>query len=640
MRRWAALCLLLPRHGANASHPEVHVKKLWLIVGALPAAAACTDRTAVPVAEVAAGAADEAANVVTRRVWSGAGVSLEGRPSPDGSLLSFVDWSTGNLAVRELASGADRPVTGKPSWEESASFSEWSVFSPDGEQLAFTWFADDWSYELRVAPAAGGQPRVIFRDDDVEYVRPWAWSPDGRTILAALVRRDRSIHFAAIPSQGGPTRTIRSFDWRGPRGVDLSPDGRFMVFDLPRSEVLHRDLHVVALESGQEWPLVSHPSESFVLGWAPDGGRVLFASDRGGTTGIWSIPVRNGRAAGEPTLVQPDVWRILPVGFADDGRYFYGVNTGNREVYSVSLDLRTGQPLSPPAPLRGDAVPGPAAAWSPEGRYLASTERVAGAGTALVLRIHDTGGHRVRDLPTEFSRIVDVVWSADAGSLFVYAHDARRRRGIFRVDLASGAVSPVVSPTEARIFRALAQSPDGSALFYVRNTPEEGQGFAIFRHELASGRETLLHAPGAGRIASLMRLSPDGHWIAFGEHPSLHDRTAALRVMPAAGGPPREIHRTLEPILTELAWSPDGRFLVFGKRTGEAADDGIELWRIPAAGGQPVPLGISAPALRGLHFHPDGRRLLFTAGQNAWELWVLEGLAASAATARGNSTVP
>ena len=47
----------------------------------------------------------------TRRIWSGPGVETEGTISPDGRFLTFVDWDTGDLAVRELATGTNRRPT-------------------------------------------------------------------------------------------------------------------------------------------------------------------------------------------------------------------------------------------------------------------------------------------------------------------------------------------------------------------------------------------------------------------------------------------------------------------------------------------------------------------------------------------------
>lgn len=56
----------------------------------------------------------------------------------------------------------------------------------------------------------------------------------------------------------------------------------------------------------------------------------------------------------------------------------------------------------------------------------------------------------------------------------------------------------------------------------------------------------------------------------------------------------------------------------------------IELWRIPADGGEPQPLGVAMEGVRlyGVRIHPDGRRIAFTTGRSsaysAFEVWVLE----------------
>ena len=48
-----------------------------------------------------------------RRIWDGFEVDTTGAVSPDGRYLSFVDWKTGDLAVRDLAAGTNRRLTNK-----------------------------------------------------------------------------------------------------------------------------------------------------------------------------------------------------------------------------------------------------------------------------------------------------------------------------------------------------------------------------------------------------------------------------------------------------------------------------------------------------------------------------------------------
>ena len=107
--------------------------------------------------------------MVARQVWA-SGADTFGAPSPDGRYLSFVDWETGDLAVRDLASDQNRRITNKGSWSESEEYAESSAVSPDSRQIAYAWFNNDNFYELRLIAASGGQPRVLFRDKEVFWI--------------------------------------------------------------------------------------------------------------------------------------------------------------------------------------------------------------------------------------------------------------------------------------------------------------------------------------------------------------------------------------------------------------------------------------------------------------------------------------
>ncbi|MEE8200724.1 MAG: hypothetical protein V3R29_06100, partial [Candidatus Acidoferrales bacterium] len=76
---------------------------------------------------------------VARQVWSPT-MEEAGAVSPDGRYLSFIDWETGDMAVRNLATGEQHRLTDKGTWQESGEYAEDSVFSPDSQQVVFGWF--------------------------------------------------------------------------------------------------------------------------------------------------------------------------------------------------------------------------------------------------------------------------------------------------------------------------------------------------------------------------------------------------------------------------------------------------------------------------------------------------------------------
>src|SRR5262245_65681804 len=85
--------------------------------------------------------------VAPRLIWGGAGVTLLGGPSRDGKYLSYVDLGTGNLAVREIATGQSRALTSKPA--DSKEFAYFSVIAPDSRRVAYAWFNEEGYYDLR-----------------------------------------------------------------------------------------------------------------------------------------------------------------------------------------------------------------------------------------------------------------------------------------------------------------------------------------------------------------------------------------------------------------------------------------------------------------------------------------------------------
>lgn len=583
----------------------------------------CRDRAltsaATMRAEVAQGA-EPASRVVARRVLAGGKLSSVGSPSPDGRYFTFTDWWEGDgLAIHDFVTGTNQHLTTHPA--ETYEYAADSTFSADGRQIAYAWFNSGSFADLRIMSREGGTPRVLYANKEASVYGSLDWSSDGAQIACVLVRPDRAKQIALIKVADGSVRVLKTFGWLGPARIALSPNGRFILYEFrPREESKNHDLAVLSTDGTRDTPLVTDPSDDFVLGWIDDR-TVLFASDRGGTVGAWAMDVVDGRPSGEPRHVKPDLWRMTPGRFSRTGAYYYFVEAQAGEVFTTIIDPQTGNVLAPPAPLTPSSGPsrpsGQSPDWSPDGRYLAHISGSPAFDT-LTIRSFETG--EIRDLPSKMSRIIVARWSPDGRSFVVQGTDQKGRAGFYRIDAQTGAVSLLLSEKDSGgLVPTL--SADGRRLYYAKRHPNP-TAYSIVEHNLDSGEERVILQPQPG-FAQTVILSPDGRHVAFSS-------SNALYVISTGGGDTRELYRVPErqwiAQIGGLAWTPDGRQLVFVTMQSTGDSDRSQLWRIATDGGEPEKLDVSMEHLLGVRVHPDGRRVAFSAGQSRTELWVMENL--------------
>lgn len=318
---------------------------------------------------------------------------------------------------------------------------------------------------------------------------------------------------------------------------------------------------------------------------APVGGRIVFATDRGG-------------------------------------------NVDNAEVYSVGLDGRGRRALS----RNPGADAG--AAWSPDGRWIALlSERFEGGRRVSGLYVARSDGSAPRRLTPRFLTVAAdsdgaLSWSPDGARI---AFDAVRglQPGVWviRADgsglrkLATG-WDPVWSPrgnliafrardgirvvapgggTSRRVTRGAedglpAWSPDGSRLAFLRNV-EARQTQILYTVPARGGALRRHFGGGFGlTIARRPQWSPDGRRLAFAAGVGTFD----VYVAQARGGAPRRLRSGDWP-----AWSPDGRRIAYTLRSAlqVMSADGARPRRVRSESGSDFSAGPT--------WSPDGRRLLF-----------------------------
>ncbi|MBP1597348.1 MAG: translocation protein TolB, partial [Acidobacteria bacterium] len=136
------------------------------------------------------------------------------------------------------------------------------------------------------------------------------------------MRKDNSSDIALFSLPENKANIIRHVSAKDPE-MRFSPDGRMIAYSMPQEpESSKRDVFVMRTDGTGHEPVVAHPADDYLLGWAPDGNRLIFASDRTGTFGIWGIGIREGRMDGAPQRIKGDV-APSPVRLTPDGTLYY-----------------------------------------------------------------------------------------------------------------------------------------------------------------------------------------------------------------------------------------------------------------------------------------------------------------------------
>lgn len=543
-----------------------------------------------------------------RQVWTGRPDSV----SRDGRYIAFTDWP--DLAVHDLATGLNRRLTNNG----AGGYNESSVFSPDGRLIAYSWSSNSGNYsnEMRVTPVTGGESRLLRRGEGTEYMLPQDWSPDGKQLLVSRFLPDGSSQVALISLVNGSIRSLKSLGWQH-FNASFSPDGQWIAYDSPPDvKTQARDIFVLAADGSRETVAVQNPADDFAPVWSPDGSRILFLSDRTGRRALWSVSWANGKP-GQEELVKPDIGgkRIL---MSRTGTLYYSIpSAGGPNIYSA--ETGPDRKVSGPAVLAvGTFVnSNTGLALSPDGSQLAYLSFRQGAVPSLVIRSVKTAEERI--IPTQIP-LANVFgmgpkWFPSGRSVLVLSNVPQGPgTSFYQVDLASGKAT-LLHRGQTGI-QGFSLSPDGKSIFYSELE-------RLVRFDIETRQETELQK---GKSVYAVSLSPDGMQLAYVDYVGHGLPGSNIAVMPAAGGPAREIFK--DPLwdggsrYDSLAWTPDQKYVLF---TANDGGNGVPLRRVPVSGGAAETVGLSMPGVRNVQLEPDGRRIFFVANQSGPnEVWALE----------------
>jgi Tol biopolymer transport system component len=571
-----------------------------------------------------------------RKVWAGPGTDILGAPSPDGKYLSFVDWITGDLAIRDLATGKNRRLTDKGSWVESSEFALFSKWSPDGKKIVYNWCDNDGLFDLRIVGIENPEPKILYSEKEMGYVQPFEWSPDGNSILAIVAYGPDVMQLGLFSVADGSFHVLKDIserEWFGyPPLITFSPDGKYVAYDYPQDEdTQKRDIFVMSVYDNFENRLISHPMNETLLGWTPDGKWIFFVSNRTGARDAWIAGIDKGELKQSSEMVKKEIGFIHPLGFTQKGHFYFGIDNAMNDIYSIRIDSDTGKILSSPkkATLNYEGS-NRTPAYSANGKYIAYVStRGLGPLRHRVLCIRDVQTGKERELKPELDRFAYPRWSPDGRFISVEREYGNNQFGIYLIDTQTGAVNLVVQVDPEVVIYSHRWSRDGKTIFYTGSEPEAKVQNAlrtshIYVHDIESGRDMIL--PGSPADAKDIDISPDGKWLVLLNR----DDERVLRVIPTSGGVPRTLYsfKQMPSLITSPTWIAGGKYILFYlDKTVSDPSRTLELVRIPAEGGELEELGLEMMEFRHFSAHPDGQHIVFHSRGSTmrWpEVWVME----------------
>ena len=573
-------------------------------------------------------------DVRTHRLLADSTFEEIGAVTPDGKTLVTSDIEDGQLTLVDLATGTQRRLETRGKVYDPAWVLE-SAVSHDGRWVAYHEIENnrDPNWAVRVISIDGGESRGYVMPD-IAWNPPMDWSPGGDFVLLWQTMQDGSERLAELDVESGENRILRSLPWGGVGESRYRPNGREIGVAMRLSvDAEDTDLYLLDRASGSLTPLVERPGRQSVLGWSPDGHHLLYSSLEEESPSVWRVAVENGRA-GEPVKVRGEFWRSEPLGLDSQGRLFYSVSAGERQVNRVPLTadgLAGGLPLNA---VTDDAPPLLRAQYSPDGTKLAVlTQRSTGASNRTIAVISlETRELNEFSLPAGFSYPWNVGWAPDGETLILKIIDDRNRAGLYRLDLATLSLDTLKVFHESG-FTTWDVTPDGGAIVYgdgrrseaddeTRSRPDElDLRYSLDVLDLETGLEHTIYDEPGGIQAQLVYpvISPDGQEVAFLK------RWESVHVVGMDGADSREV---AQGTVHSLAWSADGQSLYY---VAEAAWIGANatnaVWRVRADGSAPPErIGVEAPGLIHIDVRPDGRELTFSANVGRVEIWRMDGV--------------
>jgi Tol biopolymer transport system component/imidazolonepropionase-like amidohydrolase len=432
--------------------------------------------------------------------------------------------------------------------------------------------------------------------------------------------------------------------------VDVSPDGRYLVFDLLAQ------VYRVPVAGGPAECLTesSGVAVNFHPRYSPDGKVIAFVSDRNGQNNLW---IMDADGANPRQVFQDLMVRVVEPAWTPDGDFIVvsrqtlgerrtsgiwmyhrdggqGVELVSKEVRragwpSVSRDGRYIYYHYSPAP------PGEAVDLIRGGFQLNRFDRETGETIEITSGVvqqqyqGSSGGAIAPEVSPDGRRLA-FARRIPGGTISYKGHRFGPRTALWLRDLATGGERILLDPIEMdmaegmktlRLLPGYAWSADGNSIFLARGGKLERLDVdkgtttripftARVRRpvsEMAYGKTSVRSARFPIRFTRWPAVSPDGSALVF------HAAGRLWKMDLPGGAPERLLPDSFTSFQLSPAFSPDGKWIAFTSWDDTEGD----LWKVPAEGGAPQKLTVQSADYIHPVWSPDGTGIVVARGSGA-----------------------
>jgi Tol biopolymer transport system component len=398
--------------------------------------------------------------------------------------------------------------------------------------------------------------------------------------------------------------------------------GWFAVLLLPGAVVVWF-IRSVTQAPGEELtavPLTSYPGYEEHPSFSPDGNQVAFVWN-GEKQDNFDIYVKL-IGSGPPLRLTTHPSRDLSPAWSPDGRsicFLRFLSTGKYAVLSIPA---LGGPERKMADLVSGATRTPRVSWSPNGNFLAISDKVSTNEPAslFLLSTETDEKRRLTSPPENWLSDDDPAFSPD-GHTLAFIRSGGYSSGELYLLALSDSFTPIGAPKrlifENRAMYAPAWTPDGREIIFASG--EEGN--TLWRMAaFGSGKPQRL--AGIGEAGSQPAISRQGHRLAYTR--SLQDediwRVGVARSRSEDSQPTTFISSTR--VDGTPQFSPDGKKIAFG--SGRSSRSGYEIWVCNSDGSGAVQLTSLGAESATPRWSPDAERIAFDSNVDGqFEIYVI-----------------